>query len=172
MAKSAAGVNEMARVAVIGDDKGDVLAAYQAGAYAVLFQRGSGSSGLSRGNPKRSEHYWALGLMPDAKLGDPAELVNFVLAPDRYLPALEAWASGVKEVGHKFPMRVDVRKHFNKLDKGLTTNWVETHSLGRYFPSTARLNFQFMERRHALNNAILNAKDGNSIPGLLGGLLR
>ncbi|BAL23721.1 HAD family hydrolase [Azoarcus sp. KH32C] len=160
----ATGVEDMARVAFIGDDWRDLLAAYHAGAHAVLFNRGWGPLALKRDNVKRNEHYRALAQMPDAKLDDAMDLMSLILEPSRFLPALEAWIAGVNGIGQELPMRVDVRNHFNDLDKDIALNWVEVHALGRYFPTTATANFPYFERRDTLTTAILNAKDGMPYP--------
>lgn len=160
LAASKTGVSDMSRVAVVGDHKNDLLAAYQAGAHAVLFRAGWGSEGYVR------ENYWALELMPDAIIGDPDDLPIFLARPSNFLPALEAWDAGISCDVTQTKMRVDWRKHFvNTCDETNGSKSVEIHAMGRYFPrSSARYDFILREQHHRLTSWILKAKDGTPYP--------
>lgn len=160
LAASKAGVSDMSRVIVVGDHKNDLLAAYQAGAHAVLYCGGWGSEGYVRDN------YWALELMPDAILGDPDDLPIFLAWPSNFLPTLEAWDAGVSRDVTQTKMRVDRRMHFlNNDDETDGSKKVEIHAMGRYFPrSSSRYDFHQREQHHRLTSWILKAKDGTPYP--------
>lgn len=164
----AAGVADISRVSVIGDEESDIAAAYQAGAHAVLYWKGWGSQWNSRGNPKRREHYRALDFIPDAKINRHEELVTLITRPSRFLPALESWGNPANQDAVKdCTLRVDTKNHFNNYDDNDRPSWVVAHALGRYFPSAhdgSRYDFGPKERHHNLTEIILRAKDGAPYP--------
>jgi beta-phosphoglucomutase-like phosphatase (HAD superfamily) len=167
LAAKLAGVNSLNRVALVGDGKTDVLTAYQAGIQVVLLTTGWGPNWASKGNPNRSDHFKTLNLMPDAKIATANDLFNFVTRPVSLLPCLEAWDADPTFSQSPESMRVDMHNHFNNLDDAGHPNWVETHALGRYFPSLTSLGWYDFSRReahHLVTKAILDAKDGIPYP--------
>jgi len=160
-----AGVKDASRIALVGDGESDVIAAYEAGIQFALLMIGWGSNWNDSGAVNRREHYKVLELMPDAKIETGHELYGFVTKPCSLLPCLEAWSADEEFTQPPASMRVDRRKHFNNLDDAGYPNWVETHALGRYFPSTTgRFNFSKREIHHSATKAVLDAKDGVPYP--------
>jgi FMN phosphatase YigB (HAD superfamily) len=160
-----AGVNNASRVALVGDGESDVLAAYQAGIQSVLLMAGWGSTWASKSNPNRRDHFRTLDFMPDAKIATDHDIVNVVTRPASLLPCLEAWSANAAFTQSPGSMRVDRRNHFNNLEDAGYPNWVETHAMARYFPSsTSRFDFSRREQHHSVTKAILDAKEGIPYP--------
>lgn len=160
-----AGVKDTSRIALVGDGESDVIAAYEAGIQFALLMIGWGTNWNGSGAVNRREHYKVLELMPDAKIETGHELHDFVTKPCSLLPSLEAWSADEEFTQPSASMRVDRLKHFNNLDDAGYPNWVETHAMGRYFPSTTgRFNFSKREVHHSATKAVLDAKDGVPYP--------
>ena len=144
-----------------------MLAAYTAGVHAVLLTVGWGSNWSSKGNPNRVDHFKTLNLMPDAKIAAASDLVSLVTIPTSLLPCLEAWYADPAFSQSPESMRIDTQNHFNNLPDAGYPNWVETHSMGRYFPrstSSAWYDFSKREIHHPTTKAILEAKEGIHYP--------
>lgn len=167
LAAEKAGVKSTKRIALVGDGKTDVLAAYQAGIQAVLLLAGWGHNWSSKSDPNRNDHFKALNYMPDAKIETAHDLVDLVTRPVSLLPCLEAWAAGPPSTQFPESMRVDTHLHFNNLDDAGLPNWVQTHAMGRYFPSSTSSSFYDFSKReqhHLTTQAILDAKEGIPYP--------
>jgi phosphoglycolate phosphatase-like HAD superfamily hydrolase len=165
-AKKAGNVNRQ-RIAMVGDGKSDILAAYQAGVHSVLFKLGWGANWSSKGNVNRGEHFKTLNLMPDAILASDKDLIKLVTRPISLLPCLEAWDADPAFNHSAELMRVDTHKHFNNLADAGYPNWIEIHAMGRYFPaamSSGWYDFSKREEHHLVTKAILDAKDGIPYP--------
>lgn len=167
LAKQMADVKSASRVALVGDGKTDMLAAYQAGIQAVLLVAGWGPNWSSPSDLNRIDHYKSLGFMPDAKIATADDLVRLVTKPVSLLPCLEAWEADSTFTQLPESMRVDTHNHFNNLNNAGYPNWVETHAMGRYFPkssSSSAYDFSQREQQHLTTKAILDAKDGIPYP--------
>jgi phosphoglycolate phosphatase-like HAD superfamily hydrolase len=162
-----ANVLDMRRVALVGDEKTDIIAAYQSGAFAILFNHAWGADWSSKDNSKRSEHYKALELMPDAKINHPSEIVSILTNPWKYLPALESWRPKPDGDPSTCDMRLDTRNHFNNLPHEGPADWVVTKVMGRYFAShqnDSQFDFRRKSELHQLSKEILAAKDDKDYP--------
>ena len=163
------GVNDLMRVMYVGDEKADIIAAYQAGCYSVLcecswdmdWQRNESKS-------KRQDHYNALELLPDALLKCPTVILKLIQFPSEGLLALEEWDSYCDDRHEQMRFRVERRNHFNRLEMdGRSAQFVSVNVLGRYFAAHhtgARFDFTRKITRHALTRSILDAKDGAEYP--------
>lgn len=163
-----ANIHDMRRIALVGDQSTDIIAAYQAGAFAILFRQGWGSYWNSPQNPARSDHYGALELVPDAIVDRPNELIPLITQPWKMLPALESWDAADGSEEYSPGTRVDERNHFNNLQpKSDGISWVKTKVMGRYFAShhiSSRWDFRPKGDAHRLSISILAAKDGDEYP--------
>jgi hypothetical protein len=153
-AARAAGVDDLSRTALVSSDAPDLIAAFQAGAHAVLFT--SGRNGRNRSRQARARD-----LFPDAELSDPAELMQLISQSDRFLPALEAWLHGATCAEE--PLRVGVTRHFSAGLREAGTGWVDAYSMARYFRS-GRYSYQSREHENCVRAGILAAKDGIPYP--------
>ncbi|RPD87675.1 HAD family hydrolase [Luteimonas sp. 100069] len=88
-----AGITDAAEVAMVGDEKSDVLAAYRAGSWSVVDQ-------TSWQRPWESACYRAMEKIPDAVIQRPAGLVGVLQRTESHLPDLERrLANGVLPQG-------------------------------------------------------------------------
>lgn len=155
------------RVALVGDGKVDILAAYQAGITAVLLNAGWTHYWSSKRDPIRTDHYKTLQLMPDAILPTANDLIRLVTNPLSLLPSLETWNVNPEFAQLLGSMRIDKHKHFNNLVEEEHPSWIEIHAMGRYFPklsSSSQYDFTQREQLHLLNKVILDAKGGIAYP--------
>ena len=161
LAMNLVGINDAGRVAVVGDDSVDVLAAYQAGAVPIVSTRAWGGRWRDRDNPKRTSHYRTLDWVPDVVLEDPRALASTIVEPWATLPALEAWDRCQSADG---PPMGRVAK-INRFHPTLNMAWVSCHVLGRYFPAhSSKYDFERKRATHAVTRRILEAKDGMNYP--------
>lgn len=170
LAAQLAQVRNGARIAYVGDESIDIIAAYQAGAYAVLFKGSWGDISYQRSkqNPKRTDHNRAVELIPDAVLESPQDIARLIKEPLTFMPPLECWDSGGGyALPRKWP-RVEELTHFNNLPEvERPNNWVRVQILGRYFATRSRsnnCNFSPKRHDHRLTEKILAAKNGQDYP--------
>lgn len=160
------GVKELSRIAVIGDEKNDVLAAYQAGAFAILYTRAWGSDWKFSNN--RADHYRAIEFMPDAIVDRPDQFIRIISEPWQWLPMLESCDVPGAYSKLKPHRAIDRRNHFNNLESTPSTKqWVEIFSLGRYFTAhknASTYDFRLRGDKHSMTLAIVEAKDGGEYP--------
>ena len=94
-AMKACGIRSSSSVAIVGDGKSDVQAAYNGGCWAFL-DRGSWPPKLRR------EDWWALERVPDAVIEDPHRLIEVLACPEAELPELErAFSSAAGSAHHR-----------------------------------------------------------------------
>lgn len=145
------GVAERYKVVMVGDNKVDVQAAYNAGCWSVLDR-------ASWPHPWVRENYWALERVPDAFINSPAELLRFVQDPLEFLPELEraGWATGpLPQVQYR-----DARaSYFNPLTPGVNRP-VSIHFMGRFFTQESPNRAAW----HRLNQEIIRLKDSLDYP--------
>lgn len=145
------GVTEHYKVVMVGDNKVDVQAAYNAGCWAVL-DRASWSS------PWVREQYWALERVPDAFISSPAELLRFTQDPLEFLPELEraGWATGpLPQVRYR-----DARaSYFNPLTPDVNRP-VPIHFMGRFFTQESPNRAGW----HRLNQEVIQLKESLDYP--------
>lgn len=160
-------IRDEKRIALVGDSKSDLIAAYQAGVTAVLLTAGWEPNWSNRNHPNRGDRFKAINLMPDAIVASYGDLRNLITNPVHMLPCLEAWDADSALNQSPELMRVDAHKHFNNLQDAGYPNWIDVHAMGRYFPSsTSRgwYDFTMREHHHSVTMAILNAKEGIPYP--------
>lgn len=165
-AAESAGIEDSRRIAVVGDQKNDVLAAYQAGTFAILYTRAWGLKW--KDSADRSDRYRAMELMPDAIVERPGEFIDLISKPWPWLPLLESCDQVTVHAHLKSRRSIDKRNHFNNLESTQDRKqWVEAFALGRYFTAHRRdATFDFSPRSdvHSFSLKILNAKDGEDYP--------
>lgn len=81
-AMRAVGVQHANEVALVGDEKSDVLAAYRSGAWSIVDQ-------TTWTRPWAKDCYWAMERVPDAVIRQPSELVAALMLLQCHLPDLE-----------------------------------------------------------------------------------
>ena len=122
-AMKACGIRSSSSVAIVGDGKSDVQAAYNGGCW-IFLDRGSWPPKLRR------EDWWALERVPDAVIQDPNRLIEVLACPEAELPELERVFSSAAGSAHHRP-RFDRINHFNPLDAPGRTYGI--HVAGRIF---------------------------------------
>ncbi|NJB77398.1 HAD-IA family hydrolase [Xanthomonas arboricola] len=104
LAMNKCGIDHPSKVAVVGDEKSDLLAAYQAGCWAYLDTGGWDPAG------KTTQNYWTLERVPDMILSGPNDLIGKIQNPIELLPELErAGQSKAKNYSPRF----DAWKHIS-----------------------------------------------------------
>lgn len=152
------------RIAIVGDSEHDIIAAYQAGAYSVLFTLGWGTNW--RSDPLRwGEHYHACELHPDAIVERPDLLADALSSPLDKLPLLEyASARKMRNLSMK-KRRIDRHRHFHP---GGSSLYVDVSVMGRYFAANSngksRYNYSPRMSQHPLTKKLLEIKDGAPWP--------
>jgi len=104
-AMRATGITDARGVAVVGDEKPDVLAAYCGGAWAIVDQ-----SSWTR--PWANECYWAMERVPDAVIQQPMDLLNVLPQIKSHVPDLECRLAGATPSGRN-RSRFDTINHFH-----------------------------------------------------------
>lgn len=145
------GVRERYKVVMVGDNKVDVQAAYNAGCWVVLDR-------ASWPHPWVSEHFRALERVPDAFIHAPAELNRFVSDPLEFLPELEraGWATGPLV---RVPYRDARASYFNPLTPDVNRP-VSIHFMGRFFTQESPNRAAW----HRLNEEVIRLKESTVYP--------
>ncbi|MCP1649434.1 HAD-IA family hydrolase [Pseudomonas nitroreducens] len=145
------GVQQVHQVTMVGDNKVDLQAAYNAGCWAVLDR-------ASWPRPWANENYRALEKVPDAFISAPAELFRFVADPGEFLPELErtGWGGAPRANGS---FRDDRANYFNPLTPDVHQP-TSIHFLGRFFTQESPARAAW----HRLNQEIIQHKDSTVFP--------
>jgi HAD superfamily hydrolase (TIGR01549 family) len=145
------GVQQPYQVTMVGDNKVDLQAAYNAGCWAVLDK-------ASWPRPWLNEHYRALEKVPDAFINTPDELLRFVADPCEFLPELErtGWGAAQRANGS---FRDDRANYFNPLTPDVHRP-TSIHFLGRFFTQESPSRAAW----HRLNQEIIQHKDSTGFP--------
>lgn len=151
-AMNVVGVTSPSEVVLVGDQKSDVVAAYRAGAWAVVDQSSWGA------RPWSPSCYQTLELVPDAILQDPGELHYVLQGVTSHLPDLER-----RSAGHV--LEEEARPRFDTLNYAYpgVRNWYQPVAvLGKMFSryQSLRPRAQF----HELTQQILAHKDSVRFP--------
>lgn len=161
-------VQDMSRVALVGDETNDIIAAYQAGAFAVLFRQGWDPYWYASSDSKKQEHYRALEMIPDAMINRLKDIVQLITQPWKLLPTLESWDAVFGAESFAPGTRVDERKHFKNLQRSVDgVRWVNTKVMGRYFAAHRDDNqFDFRPKSitHKLSLKLLDTKEDEEFP--------
>lgn len=138
------------RIALIGDDKVDVVCAYRSGCWSFIDQ--------STWNPRKNGHWWALERVPDALFKGADELESLLRNPYIKLPELEYRIS--KDNSHDRKLRVDTINHFFPRTYG--SGFVPINVMGRLFGDYQDLDLR--REWHPLSEQIVSHKNSNSFP--------
>jgi phosphoglycolate phosphatase-like HAD superfamily hydrolase len=152
-AAHAVGMKYANEVALVGDSDSDVCAAYNAGVYAIVDRRGWPQK-------RESDHWRALGHVPDAFISTDAELLALVADPDALAPELE-WRLAQPE-GKREKARFDRIGKFLPSELGGTNKPYYVHVAGRSFSRYDSL----ANRRqwHGLTTSIQENKASEQFP--------
>lgn len=155
------GATDASRVAVIGDDKVDLQAAYRAGVWMV-------SEESAWPAKLHFDQYGMLERMPDARVKGPADLLAFLQSRVEHLPLMEAWAVYGKAPGTARPPRIEAINHFDRTPEKRAP--VRIQVLGRRF----RDDDEDKHRRawHRLSMDIEGLKDAEAFPDYWIGAIR
>ena len=147
------GITNLSQVAFVGDTDVDLRAAYNCGCLAILDR-----SGWPKG--QKGREYWsALGLVPDAEIVMPSQLLDVLTSSNMHLPALESvMAAPLLPVGVRF----DKINHFLPAEMGGGPKPYPIYACGRLFTHVPSLE----NRRswHALTSSIVAHKEATSFP--------
>ncbi|WP_052191400.1 HAD hydrolase-like protein [Luteibacter sp. 9133] len=155
------GTTDASRVAVIGDDKVDLQAAYRAGVWMV-------SEESAWPVKLQFDQYAMLERMPDARIKGPADLMPFLQSRVEHLPLMEAWAVEGKAPCTARPPRIEAINHFDRTSEKRAP--VRIQVLGRRF----RDDDDDKHRRawHRLSMDIESLKNAETFPDYWIGTLR
>lgn len=157
LAMARCGIQDTREVAIVGDDKSDVVAAYFSGCWIILDRS-------DWDHPWDSSRYWAMERLPDVLIDDPSELVRVLERPSGYWPDLEYREFG--EIGIR-KRRWDWQNHFFPRPD---TGRAKISMLGRLFGNYAQL--QPRAAWHGLTQQVLALKDAQEFPESWVGSLR
>jgi len=150
-AMDACEIENVDHVALVGDEKIDIQAAYQGGCWSILDQ-------TSWERPWESPRYWAIERVPDAVIDEPAKLSRVLAQPKGYWPELE-YEIDKQAVLPGREHRFDSINHFfPRPDKSYAPITV----LGRLFGEYEELRPR--RRWHSLTDQILAHKDATAFP--------
>lgn len=149
-AAQATGIESVDEVALVGDEKVDVVCAYRAGCWSFVDQ--------STWQPRANEHWWALERIPDALFEGAEELGPLLANPALRLPELEYLITGQQLEGRR--RRIEKINHF--FPRAIGGGYEPIHVMGRLFGEYDEIK----HRRgwHALTDQILAHKDATSFP--------
>ena len=152
------------RIAIVGDSEPDIIAAFQAGAYSILFIDGWGRN-WQENRQTRNEHFHALNLHPDAIVEKPDGLAETLTDPWKKLPILEYALTGMMQVSAITELRIDRHRRF---PPGRSAFGVDVYVMGRYFAANSngrsRYNYSPRKCQHPLTKKLLETKDGAPWP--------
>lgn len=144
------GVARPNQVALVGDEKIDVVCAHRAGCWSFIDQ--------ASWHPRTKEHWWALERMPDALFEGADELSRLLAAPGLGLPELEYLIAGQQLEGRR--RRIDKINHFFPREHG--DGYEPIHVLGRLFGEYEEISRK--RRDHVLTRQIHEHKDAQVFP--------
>lgn len=145
------GIRRRDQVALVGDEKTDVVCAYRAGSWSFIDQ--------TSWQPRINEHWYAIERVPDALFEGAAELGALLAEPFLGVPELEYLITGERLEGRK--RRIDKVNHF--FPRNIGGGYVPIHIMGRLFGEYEEIRFR--RGRHALTDQIIAHKDANAFPG-------
>jgi len=138
---------------LVGDNSWDIRSAYNCGCIAVLDKSAWPST-------RRSEHWRALELVPDAIITAPEELLDVLASPEGFLPELERVVDG--NVPRKGKPRFDKLGHFVAKAAGGDNTSHQIHICGRLFPHYESVVFR--QQSHELTRSIEDNKNSEIFP--------
>jgi phosphoglycolate phosphatase-like HAD superfamily hydrolase len=155
-AMKACAVTDASKVALVGENKADILSAYRGGCWAVLDRQSW--------PPKRvAENWWCLERVPDAIIDDAEDLFQFLLHPAHGLPELERAIGTNAALSDAQRPRFDRLNHFKPKSMGGGPQPTPIHVMGRLFSEYAELKPR--ASWHPLTQEVLALKDAQVFPG-------
>lgn len=142
-------IDDLDEIVLIGDNDIDVRAAYNCGCVAVLDKS-------AWPYKYRPEHWRALGLVPDAIIDSPIDVLQLLAKPYQFAPDLERLLAGEKDVAGT--VRFDRLSHFVPGDRKPFYVYV----CGRSF--TTHESVKYRRQWHALTESIMESKDADKLP--------
>lgn len=144
------GIRRREQVALVGDEKTDVVCAYRAGCWVFIDQ--------TSWQPRVSEHWYALERVPDALFEGADELAPLLASPYLGVPELEYLITGERLEGRQ--RRIDKVNHF--FPRAIGGRPVPVHIMGRLFGEYEDIRFR--RGWHTLTDQIIAHKDANEFP--------
>lgn len=144
------GIQRGDQVALVGDEKIDVVCAYRAGCWVFIDQ--------TSWQPRTREHWYALERVPDALFEGADELERLLAAPHFGVPELEYLITGEQLEGRQ--LRIDKINHF--FPRNIGGGYVPIHVMGRLFGEYEEIRYR--RGWHALTDQIIAHKDANQFP--------
>ena len=144
------GITRLDQIALIGDEKVDVVCAYRAGCWIFIDQ--------STWHPRINEHWWALERIPDALFEGADQLGPLLASPHLGVPELEYLIAGERIEGRQ--RRIDKINHF--FPRNIGGGYVPIHVMGRLFGEYEDIRHR--RRWHTLTDQIVAHKDANDFP--------
>ena len=144
------GIRRRDQVALVGDEKTDVVCAYRAGSWSFIDQ--------TSWQPRINEHWYALERVPDALFEGAAELAALLAEPFLGVPELEYLITGERLEGRK--RRIDKVNHF--FPRNIGGGYVPIHIMGRLFSDYEDIRYR--RGWHALTDQIIAHKDAETFP--------
>lgn len=154
-AAAEAGVKELSRVAMIGDDPVDIRAAYNAACRSVLYMRGWPPDAFANRNPDRRRYYRARELLADAILEKEEQFEGYLDNPSSFMPYLDHVAATMRSQLDREP-RSEHMNLFRPRKESEKPEWVGVQVCGRYFVGGMA--------RHELTRLLLSFKDNTTYP--------
>lgn len=151
-AMNAVGVRDLERVVLVGDNNADVRSAYHAGCVVALDK-------TTWPQQRVPEHWYALEKLPDALLSQADEVLEFLAAPDTFLPELERLLA--TDARPARPLRFDKINHFIPHELGAERPypiWVAGRSFAGYDSLRLRRGW------HVLTQSIEDNKNSREFP--------
>lgn len=145
------GVQYVDQVALVGDEKHDIQAAYQGGCWSILDQ-------TSWTRPWESSRYWAMERVPDAVIDKPSKLSSVLAHPKGFWPELEYHRDGDAAMAGRAPRFDTINHFFPRPDRG----YVPITVLGRLFGEYDELRPR--RQWHSLTDEIHAHKDAATFP--------
>ena len=144
------GIQRCDEIALIGDEKTDVVCAYRAGCWVFVDQ--------TSWQPRINEHWYALERVPDALFEGAEALSQLLASPHLGVPELEYLITGGRHEGRR--RRIDKINHF--FPRNIGGGHVPIHIMGRLFGEYEEIR----HRRgwHALTDQIIAHKNANAFP--------
>ena len=133
---------------MVGDSKGDIQAAYDAGCWVILDKTTWPAA-------RRKEDWWALERLPDAAIAAYSELLHVISAPHDYLPIAERLQHANCAPIAQPPARFEKWGSFDENGKNFPI-----HYLGRHFSREAQRRVHW----HPVTNDIHAMKDMMTVP--------
>ncbi|MFC7459213.1 HAD hydrolase-like protein [Hydrogenophaga defluvii] len=143
-------VDSVDKIALIGDEKVDVVCAFRAGCWSFIDQ--------TTWEPRTSEHWWALERVPDALFRGADELANLLEAPLLGAPELEYLLANEELDGRR--QRIDQINHF--FPRFLGGGYVPIKIMGRLFGD--HVDIQHRRNSHLLTQQIHALKEAATFP--------